>query len=112
MSWYGPPWDEFVGRIFVAPESGSVFPFLDSGSLQFLFLQVHFCLPFSLFWDPYNVNIIVLDGVTEFSMSILIIQYLFVSHLFSLIAFHYSVLQVTDTFSASYNLLFISPIIF
>ena len=32
---------------------------------KFSVIQVNFCPPFS-FWDPYNVNVILLDGVAEF----------------------------------------------
>lgn len=51
-----------------------LFPSLDLGSLQLLFLQIHFLPPFLFsFWDSCNENIIImLDGVTEFCKSVLL----------------------------------------
>lgn len=58
-----------------------------------------FFVPFSLFcfWYPYDENVILPDGITEFPKTILNLHICF-SHLLSLTALHYSDLQVTDSF--------------
>ena len=67
----------------MSPGSGFLFPSPDSKSFKLLFLQVNFLPlfpPFS-FWDPYNVNVIMLDGIVEFPnlFSFIIIIFVFCS---------------------------------
>ena len=48
---------------------GYVFPFSSLGSFHVSFPQIHFqsLLCFSFFWDPYNVNVVMLIVVPEIS---------------------------------------------
>ena len=98
MSWCGLPWVDFVGGSLCLLDLDFLFLSRDLGWFQVLFLQIKFLLLFLFSWDPYNAYVIMFDHVAEFPKYILIFYFNFFFFLFSFIAFHYSVLQVTDLF--------------
>lgn len=85
-----------------------LFPSLDLGSFQLLFLQIHF-LSFFFFWD---IPIMQMSLGSMVSLSSSLFSLCGISHLFSLNAFHYWSSRSHICSSDSCSLLFIPSIVF
>ena len=103
-SWCGLPWVDFGGGSLCLLELISFFLLQIHEVLNYYFFKCIFCAPFSLFsfWDPYNVECFIFNGVPEFSLS-----YFFpLSHLAWLLSITLSSWSVIHS-SVSSSLLFI-----
>ena len=83
--------------------SGYLFPSPHRGVFLLLFLQINLLPPYlSLFFSgPYNVDVIALDGGTEFPKTVLNLHNFLPSPLLSLVSFHYPVFQVINSVASS-----------
>ena len=115
VSWCGHSWVEFVRRSLCLLNWDLCFPlqihkvfklcsevsnFCSKFVFKLLLFQIHFLPLLPLFYSGIPIIGMLLHLMVSPSslQSILIMQHLFVSHLLSLIAFHYSILQVTFIF--------------